>query len=123
RSGNQSASSCLIGHAIHCAAGHFSRRHIHLVYESAKIDIIHHALEEILILAACRRCSRKKKIVQSDRGGAERVGFDDVGTGFEGWGVNFLDDLRLGEKKRLEAAFEVFTFPVAKSLPSVVLLR
>ena len=93
------------------------------MHKRAKIDIVHHALKEVLILAACRRCSRKKKIVQSDRGGAERVGFDDVGAGFEVLGVNFLDDLRLGEKKKLEAAFEVFTFPIAKSFPSIILFR
>src|SRR5207244_4952033 len=72
RSGNQSASSCLIGDLISRATGNSSRLHVHLMHKRAKIDIVHHALQEFLSLAACRRVSRKEKIVHSDRGGAER---------------------------------------------------
>src|SRR5438874_1820477 len=120
---NKSASSGLIGNTIPCAPRNFSRRQVHLVYERAEIDIVHHALEEIVVLAAGRRFSGKKEIVQPDRRGAECVGLNDIGAGFEVLRVDFLNDLRLRQKKKLEAAFEILALPIAKPLSAIVVLR
>jgi len=62
--------------------------------ERTKIDIVHHALEEFLILATTCGLALKQKIMQADRCAAERVRFDNVGACIEISRVNFLDDLR-----------------------------
>jgi hypothetical protein len=89
----------LIGNAICCASRDFCSRHIHFMHQRAKIGIVHHPLKKMLVLATGWRFARKKKIVQSDRGAAESVGLDDIGTSFEVLGVDFLDDFRLRQKK------------------------
>ena len=88
--------------------------------ERTKVGIVYHALEKFLIFASARRLARKKKIVQSDRGSAERVGLDDIGAGFEVLRVNFLDNPWLGEKEQLETAFEVFSLPISKPFPPII---
>ena len=60
--------------------------------------------------------------MQPDGGGAERVGLDDIRAGFEVLGMNFLDDLRLSKKQKLEAAFEIFAFPIAKPFAAIIAL-
>ena len=64
----------------------------------------------------------KQKIVQADGGCAEGIGLDDVRAGFEILAVNFLDHLRLGQVQELEAAFEIFAFPIAETLAAIIRL-
>jgi hypothetical protein len=61
------------------------------VHEPAKIGIVHYTLEKLLILSSGRWFTGEKKIVQSNRGRAERVRFDNVGAGIEILGVDLLD--------------------------------
>ena len=60
--------------------------------------------------------------MQTDRGGAEGIGFNDVGARFEILDMNFLDDFGLRQLKKLEAAFKIFAFPIAESSAAVILL-
>ncbi len=113
----------MIHNAIRSAAGNFSGRQIHLAHEAAKIGIVYDALEKFLILATTLRFTGKKEIVQPDGGRTERVGFDDVGAGFEVLGVDFLDDFRLCQKKKLKAALEIFTSPIVKPFSAIIGLR
>ena len=85
--------------------------------ERAELRIVDHALEELGVLAPVLRFARKEEIVQADGGGAESVCFDDVRAGFEILGVDLFDDLRLGELEKLELAFEIFAFALAKRAP------
>src|SRR5437016_1531640 len=120
---NKPASSCLIRNALRSAAGDFSSRQIYLAHEGAKIGIVHDALEKFLILATTLRFAGKKEIVQPDGGRTERVGLDDVGASFEVLRVDFLDDFRLRQKKKVEAALEIFTSPIAKPFSAIIGLR
>jgi hypothetical protein len=53
--------------------------------------------------------------VQADRSSAERVRLDNVRAGFQILGVNFLDDFRLGQKKKLKTTFEIFAMRLRRS--------
>ena len=98
RSGDETGTSRLLCRAIRGAARDRCGGHVHLVHQRAKIDIVHHALEKLSILASICRLFAKEKIVQADCGGTKRICFDDVGAGFEILGMNLLDDFRSGQQ-------------------------
>ena len=62
--------------------------------ERAKIDVVHHALKEFLILATSFGFALKQEIVQPDGRSAEGIRFDDVSARIQIISVNFLDHLR-----------------------------
>ena len=53
-----------------------------------------------------------------DRGGIERIGFDDVGPGFQVLPMNCLDNLRLGQAKQVVTSLEVRRM-IGKLTPAV----
>src|SRR4029077_1676260 len=93
---------------------------IHFANERAKIDIVHDPVKEFLILPPAFWLALKKKIVETNCGRAKRVGFDDIGPCFEVSGMNFLDHLGLSQVQQLEAAFEIFSLPVAEFFSAVI---
>ena len=80
----------------YCASRQLCRDHVHFVRELAQVFVIDHALEKFRILAPVFHFATKKKIVQADRCGAESVRLEQIRSGLEILGVNFLDYFRLG---------------------------
>src|SRR4029077_20782095 len=96
---------------------------INFMYESPETDIVHHTLKEFLIFAATCGFALKQEIVGADGCSAEGVGLDDIRACLEIIRMNLLDHLRLRQVQYLEAAFEVFAFPIAEPVPAVIRLR
>src|SRR5213078_538579 len=71
RSRNEPALTRFVCDLVCGASRDLRRRKIHFLHERAKIDIVHHALKEFLVLATASRFSGKQKIVQPNRGRAE----------------------------------------------------
>ena len=122
RSGDKSATFGFFFKAIRGVARDFRRGNVHFADERAKIDVVHDALKKSPIFATFCRFSSKQKIVQTDGGGAECICLDDIRAGFEIFGVNLLDNLRLRQLQQLQTAFEVFALPIAKAFSSIILL-
>src|SRR4051812_33153504 len=87
------------------------------------IRVSYNALEKLLILSRPRRFSSKQEVMESDGGATKRVGFDDIGASLEILAMDLLNDVRLGELKKFEAAFQVLAFPVSEPFSSIILLR
>ena len=123
RSADEPAFSRLLGCSI-CRVQRDRRGcQIHFANERAKIDIVHDPVKEFLILPPTFWLALKKKIVETNCGRTESVGFDDVRTCFEVSGMNFLDHLRLSQVQQFEAAFEILALPVGEFFSTVILLR
>ena len=121
--GHEAAGSGLLRFLISGAPGDLRGGQVDLANERAEIRVIDHLLEKLLVLAAVGRFMRKEKVVQADGGGAEGIGFDDVGPGLEILVMNFRDHLRLGELEQLEAALEILARPMAEALAAIILFR
>ncbi len=107
--------------AIGDGARHPGRGEIHFGNERGELRIRDDALKKGGVLAAALRFASKKEIVLADGGGAERVGFNDVGTGLEVLAVNRLDHFRLGELEQFEIAFQVLRRMSGKASAAVLL--
>ena len=59
--------------------------------------------------------------MQTDGGGAEGIGLDDIGAGLEILAVNFLYDVGLSQLKQFEATFEILAFPIVEAFPAILL--
>src|SRR5438477_358880 len=123
RSADEPAFARLLGCSICRVPRNRRGCQIHFANERAKIDIVHDPVKEFLILPPAFWLALKKKIVETNRGRAKRVGFDDIGPCFEVNGMNFLDHLRLSQVQQLKAALEIFSLPVAEFFSTVILLR
>src|SRR6476660_969729 len=86
---------------------------INFMYEYPETDIVHHTLKEFLIFAATCAFALQQEIVRADGCSAEGIGLDDIRACLEIIRMNLLDHLRPRQVQQLEAAFEVFTFPIA----------
>jgi len=64
----------------------------------------------------------KKKFLQADRGGAKSIGLNHVGAGAEIFFVDALDRLRFRQQQKLDCAFEVLAFPIAKTFAAIIRL-
>jgi hypothetical protein len=112
----------LLADAIGGAPRDAGRFLIYLPGEGTELGIVDDTLKEHLVFATPGGFSGEKEIVQAEGGGAEGIGLDDVGTGFEILGVDFLNYFRLGQLKKFEAAFEIFAFAIAKTRSAIILL-
>src|SRR4029077_14180747 len=85
-----------------------------------QLNVIDDAVEKFRIFAAVVWFAIKKKFVQADRGGAEGIGLNHIGAGAKIFFVNALDRLRFRQEQKLDRTFEIFAFPIAKALASII---
>ena len=78
------------------------------------------SFEEFWIFAPIVCFAGKKKLVQANRGCTESIGFNHVGAGAEIFFVDALDRLRFRQQQKLDRAFEILAFPIAKALASII---
>src|SRR4051812_21073418 len=93
------------------------------MHELAQLAVVNHALKKILILAPVSWLVLEEEIMKANRGAAEGIGFDDVGTGFEIAAVNLIDDLGFCEQQNFQGALEILSLPILKARAPVIRFR
>ena len=112
--------ACLVRDAISYFPGEPSRSQVHLVRGLAQICVANHSLKKFWILPTILRRAGKEELVETDGGGAERVGLNYVGPSPEIFFMHLLNQVRLGQQKELYPAFEIFAFPIPKTLAAKI---
>jgi hypothetical protein len=118
--GHETSFASFVADAIGRFSCHASSNAIYLAGCIAQANVMNNAFEKFWIFAAIVWFTGKEKFVQADRGRTESIGFNHIGAGAEIFFVDALDRLWFRQQQKLDCAFEVLAFPIAKTFAAII---
>ena len=119
-SGNKARLAGFVADVIGRFACNAGRDVIYFARRFPQGGIVYDSMKELLVFAAIVWFFRKKKFMQANGGRAESVRLDDIGARAQIFFMDPLDHLGFGQQQEFDGAFEIFAFPIAKTVAAII---